>query len=67
MEWDYEFADFELQMNVAFCHYLLQKENVKYRMLEIFDFQPVFSVQVCQSMIGFQPHTIFFFYSAQII
>ena len=44
MEWDYEFADSELQMNVAFCHYLLHKGNGKCRMSEISDFHPVFSV-----------------------
>ena len=44
IEWDDEFADSKLQMNVAFCHYLLQKGNGKYRMSEIFDFHLVFSV-----------------------
>ena len=38
------FADYELQMNVALCHYLLQKGNGKYMMSEISDFHPVFSV-----------------------
>lgn len=29
MEWDYEIVDSILQINVAFCHYLLQKEKWK--------------------------------------
>ena len=43
MKWN-EFADLELQMNVSLCHYLLQKENGKYRVSETSDFHPVFSV-----------------------
>ena len=32
------------RVTMASCHYLLQKENGKYRVLETSDFHPVFSV-----------------------
>ena len=43
VKWN-EFVDYELQMNVVLCHYLLQKGNGKYRMSDFSDFHPAFSV-----------------------